>query len=385
MSNQIVLPRILQVGVKASEAIPDVLASLGCHRPLIITDKMMVQLGYAGRIQDVLASKGLSADVFADTVPEPTVDSIRAGVEHARSGDYDSIIALGGGSPIDSAKAIGILAKFGGEMRDYKFPRQVSEQGLPIIAVPTTAGTGSEVTRFTIITDEQNDEKMLCVGIGFMPVAALVDYTLTLSLPARVTADTGIDALTHAIEAYVSLKANLYSDSQALAAMRLIGPNLRRAYHSGQDIAAREALMLGSTLAGVAFSAASVALVHGMSRPIGAFFHVPHGLSNAMLLPGVTAFSIPGAPKRYADCARAIGVATVEDSDDSANAKLLVELQALNDELQVPTPEGFGISRARFFELMPIMAEQALASGSPGNNPRVPSVDEMIELYRNLW
>jgi len=167
--------------------------------------------------------------------------------------------------------------------------------------------------------------------------------------------------------------------------MRLIGPNLRRAYHAGQDIAAREALMLGSTLAGVAFSAASVALVHGMSRPIGAFFHVPHGLSNAMLLPGVTAFSIPGAPKRYADCARAIGVATVEDSDDSANAKLLVELQALNDELQVPTPEGFGISRARFFELMPIMAEQALASGSPGNNPRVPSVDEMIELYRNLW
>ncbi|MGF6317503.1 iron-containing alcohol dehydrogenase [Pseudomonas frederiksbergensis] len=385
MSNQIVLPRILQVGANASEAIPDVLSSLGCSRPLIITDKMMVQLGYAGRIQDVLATKDMSADVFADTVPEPTVDSIRAGVEHARSGDYDSIIALGGGSPIDSAKAIGILAKYGGEMRDYKFPRQVSEQGLPIIAVPTTAGTGSEVTRFTIITDEKNDEKMLCVGIGFMPVAALVDYTLTLSLPARVTADTGIDALTHAIEAYVSLKANLYSDSQALAAMRLIGPNLRRAYHSGQDIAAREALMLGSTLAGVAFSAASVALVHGMSRPIGAFFHVPHGLSNAMLLPGVTAFSIPGAPKRYADCARAIGVATAEDSDDSANAKLLVELQALNDELQVPTPEGFGISRARFFELMPIMAEQALASGSPGNNPRVPSVDEMIELYRNLW
>jgi len=167
MSNQIVLPRILQVGANASEAIPDVLSSLGCSRPLIITDKMMVQLGYAGRIQDVLATKDMSADVFADTVPEPTVDSIRAGVEHTRSGDYDSIIALGGGSPIDSAKAIGILAKYGGEMRDYKFPRQVSEQGLPIIAVPTTAGTGSEVTRFTIITDEKNDEKMLCVGIGF--------------------------------------------------------------------------------------------------------------------------------------------------------------------------------------------------------------------------
>ncbi|NWA28153.1 iron-containing alcohol dehydrogenase [Pseudomonas gingeri] len=385
MSNQIVLPRILQVGAKASQAIPDVLASLGCSRPLIITDKMMVQLGYAKNIQDVLVAKGITADVFADTVPEPTVASIQAGVEHARGGSYDSIIALGGGSPIDSAKAIGILAKFGGEMRDYKFPRQVCEQGLPIIAVPTTAGTGSEVTRFTIITDETTDEKMLCVGIGFMPVAALVDYTLTMSLPARVTADTGIDALTHAIEAYVSLKSNLYSDSQALAAMSLIGPNLRRVYRNGQDVEAREALMLGSTLAGVAFSAASVALVHGMSRPIGAFFHVPHGLSNAMLLPTITEYSIPGAPRRYADCARAMGVASIRDSDEEANAKLLADLRSLNDELQVPTLEGFGVNRNKFFELMPLMAKQALASGSPGNNPRVPTADEMVELYRNLW
>lgn len=385
MTNQVILPRIMQLGAGASEAIPNVLSSLGGSRPLLITDKMMVQLGYAARIQESLAASGLKADIFADTVPEPTVDSIRAGVEKARAGDYDSIIALGGGSPIDSAKAIGILAKLGGEMRDYKFPRNVTETGLPIIAVPTTAGTGSEVTRFTIITDEQNDEKMLCVGIGFMPVAALVDYSLTLSLPPRVTADTGLDALTHAIEAYVSQKANLYSDSQALAAMRLIAPNLRRAYHDGSDTAAREAMMLGSTLAGVAFSSASVALVHGMSRPIGAFFHVPHGLSNAMLLPSVTAFSIPAAAERYADCARAMGVATGQDSTEQANAKLLAELQALNDELQVPTPAQFGIDRERFFQLMPTMAQQALASGSPGNNPRVPTVEQMIELYRSLW
>ncbi len=385
MTNQVILPRIMQLGAGASEAIPNVLSSLGCSRPLLITDKMMVQLGYATRIQDTLATSGLKADIFADTVPEPTVASIQAGVDMARAGDYDSIIALGGGSPIDSAKAIGILAKLGGQMRDYKFPRNVTETGLPIIAVPTTAGTGSEVTRFTIITDEQNDEKMLCVGIGFMPVAALVDYSLTLSLPARVTADTGLDALTHAIEAYVSQKANLYSDSQALAAMRLIGPNLRRVYHDGSDKEAREAMMLGSTLAGVAFSSASVALVHGMSRPIGAFFHVPHGLSNAMLLPCVTAFSIPAAAERYADCARAMGVASEQDSTEQANAKLLSELQALNDELQVPTPAQFGIDRARFFELMPTMAQQALASGSPGNNPRVPTVEQMVELYSSLW
>nr|WP_067291650.1 iron-containing alcohol dehydrogenase [Marinobacterium profundum] len=385
MSTQIILPRILQVGAGASEEIPNILTSLTCSRPLIVTDKMMVELGYASRIQSSLSAHGIYADVFDNTVPEPTVASIQAGVEQARNGDYDCIIALGGGSPIDSAKAIAILAKHGGQMRDYKFPRIVLEAGLPIIAVPTTAGTGSEVTRVTIITDETSDEKMLCVGIGFMPLAALIDYNLTLSVPPRTTADTGIDALTHAIEAYVSKKASLYSDSQALAAMSLLAPNLRRAYHNGGDREAREAMMLGSTLAGVAFSNASVALVHGMSRPIGAAFHVPHGLSNAMLLPCVTAWSIPAAPERYADCARAMGIATLQDSDAQANQKLLDELHALNDELRVPSPAQFGIDRQAFFDLLPVMAEQALASGSPGNNPRVPNLAEITELYQQLW
>ncbi|WP_166263536.1 iron-containing alcohol dehydrogenase [Marinobacter caseinilyticus] len=385
MSTQVILPRIMHIGEGAYQQLPSVLASLNCSRPLIITDKMMVELGYAGRILECLSSHSLSADVFDDTVPEPTVSSIQAGVEQVRNGDYDCIIALGGGSPIDSAKAIGILGKFGGTMRDYKFPRIVDQSGLPIIAVPTTAGTGSEVTRMTIITDETNDEKMLCVGIGFMPVAALVDFGLTVSVPKRTTADTGIDALTHAMEAYVSRKASPYTDSQAISAMRLIGPNLRRVYHDGSDRTARESVMLGSTLAGVAFSNASVALVHGMSRPIGAAFHVPHGLSNAMLLPSVTEFSIPAAAVRYADCARAIGVADAQDTTDVANSKLLDELRALNDELEVPTPEAFGIDRDEFFKLMPTMAEQALQSGSPGNNPRVPSADEIIEIYKTLW
>jgi alcohol dehydrogenase class IV len=218
-----------------------------------------------------------------------------------------------------------------------------------------------------------------------MPTAALVDYSLTLTLPARTTADTGIDALTHAMEAYVSKKASLYSDSQAIAAMKLIAPNLRKSFHDGSDQKAREKMMLGATLAGIAFSNASVALVHGMSRPIGAFYHVPHGLSNAMLLPMVTEFSIPSAPERYADCARAMGVASETDSDNIANSKLMDELYAINAELKVPTPEQFGIDREHFFNNLQVMAEQALASGSPGNNPRVPSVDEIIEIYRKLW
>lgn len=385
MSSQIILPRIMQVGEHASLEVSNILASLGCVRPLIVTDNMMVKLGYTNKIVDVLKQDSLSFDMFADTVPEPTVASIQAGVEMAKTGNYDCIIALGGGSPIDSAKAISILAKFGGEMKDYRFPRIVNEMGLPVIAIPTTAGTGSEATRVTIITDEQNDEKMLCVGVGFMPVAALVDYTLTVSVPARTTADTGIDALTHAMEAYVSKKASAYTDTQAIAAMKLIAPNLRKVYHNGEDKEAREQMMLGSTLAGVAFSNASVALVHGMSRPIGAFFHVPHGLSNAMLLPSVTEYSIPGAPERYADCARAMGIATEQDSTEQANAKLLQELKALNEELSVPTPEQFGICKNTFFKVSQTMAEQALASGSPANNPRVPNADELVSMYQALW
>ena len=385
MSHRTVLPRLMEVGAGASQQIVSVLHNLGCKRPLIVTDRMMVELGYVARISETLAKADIPSDCFADTLPEPTAASIRAGVDMVRAGSYDSIIALGGGSPIDSAKAIGILGKFGGEMRDYRFPRDVSEAGLPLIAIPTTAGTGSEATRFTIITDETSDEKMLCAGLGFMPVAALIDFELTLSLPPRVTADTGIDALTHAIEAYVSRKASLYSDAQALQAMRLLAPNLRAAYHEPGNRDAREAMMLGATLAGIAFSNASVALVHGMSRPIGAFFHVPHGLSNAMLLPAITAFSIPAAPERYADCARAMGVAAQTDSVEAANEKLLDELRAINQELQVPSPEQFGISRERFFSLRETMARQALASGSPGNNPRVPSEAEIIDLYETVW
>lgn len=385
MSVQIILPRILEIGADASTKLPEVLQKIGCHKPLIVTDKMMVQLGIVETITSQLKAEGIKSDVFSDTVPEPTAGSIEAGVAMVRDGDYDAVVAIGGGSPIDSAKAIAVLGKHGGSIRDYRFPRQVNEPGLPVVAIPTTAGTGSEATRVTIITDESNDEKLLCMGLGFMPVAALVDYKLTLSLPARTTADTGIDALTHAIEAFVSRKANPYSDSQALTAMRLIGPNLRRVYTDGKDLAAREAMMMGSTLAGIAFSNASVALVHGMSRPIGAFFHVPHGLSNAMLLPTVTEYSIPSAIERYAICSRTIGAAQADDSDEVANQKLLAFLVSINADLAVPTLEGFGADKALFERSIETMAQQALASGSPGNNPRQPDALEIVELYRKLW
>ncbi|MGK0375421.1 MAG: alcohol dehydrogenase class IV [Arenicella sp.] len=385
MSVQILLPRILQIGEHASEQLPDVLLSIGCKQPLIITDKMMLELGYVDKLQGLLTEQGIVSDVYADTVPEPTVASIQAGVEKVVNGDYDCLVAIGGGSPIDSAKAIGVLAKFGGQMSDYKVPRIVDQSGLPVIAIPTTAGTGSEATRATVITNQLTDEKMLCMGKGFMPVAALVDYALTLSVPPRTTADTAIDSLTHAIEAYVSRKASPFTDAQAIQAMGLIAPNLRSVFHQPENRKAREAVMLGATLAGIAFSNASVALVHGMSRPIGAFFHVPHGLSNAMLLPAVTRFSIVGNEPRYAQCARAMAVADATDSDNQANQTLLLELDALNSELKVPTLAEFGVAKADFDNVLDVMVEQALASGSPANNPRIPVADEIKQIYRQLW
>jgi alcohol dehydrogenase class IV len=218
-----------------------------------------------------------------------------------------------------------------------------------------------------------------------VPAAALVDYELTLTAPYRLTADTGLDSLTHGIEAYVSRKANPHTDMLALNAIRLIYRNIRQACRTPDDREAREAMMLAATQAGLAFSNASVALVHGMSRPIGAFFHVPHGLSNAMLLPAVTAFSVEAAPQRYADCARAMGVADAADPDPVALDKLLDALRGLNQELKVPSPKVYGIDEKRFFELMPTMAQQALASGSPNNNPRIPTVDEIVALYKQAW
>ena len=385
MATNIVLPRHIQLGAGASRALPATLSQLGIEHPFIVTDRDMVAFGYLEQITQTLEQAGIPFRIFDGTVPDPTVASVNAGRDRLQQASHDGVVALGGGSPIDSAKAIALLAVHGGEMRDYKAPTLSDRPGLPLIAIPTTAGTGSEVTRFTVITDEKTDEKMLCPGAAFCPMAALVDYELTLSMPARLTADTGVDTLTHAIEAYVSAKRNPFSDNMAEMTMRAVAQNLRTAYEQPDCIEAREAMMLAATNGGLAFSNASVCMVHGMSRPIGAFFHVPHGLSNAMLLPAVTAFSIPGAPDRYANCARFMQVARASDSDEVACDRLLAALKKLNADLDVPTPKAYGIDPDRFESVLPRMAEQALASGSPNNNPRVPSAEDIVAVYRKAW
>ena len=226
---------------------------------------------------------------------------------------------------------------------------------------------------------------MLLAGDTLLPSAALVDYELTLSMPPRLTADTGTDSLTHAIEAFVSRRANPISDAFALAAMRTIWGELPASFHEPGNLKAREAMMVAATQAGLAFSNASVALVHGMSRPLGAHFHIPHGLSNAMLLPAVTAFSVEAAVERYAECARTMGLAQAQDPDHSAADHLIRGLYTRNAELQVPSPKQFGIAEERYTALIPTMAAQALASGSPQNNPRVPTAEEIEKIYQQAF
>jgi alcohol dehydrogenase class IV len=385
MGAVVLTPRLMMIVGGAIRQVPSVLERLGRRRPMIVTDSYMQSSGVLKRLTDPLSDAGVTFGVFADTVPDPTSDVIEAGVEALRGGDYDCLIALGGGSPMDTAKAMAILEAGGGHMRDYKAPRSADVANLPIICIPTTAGTGSEVTKFAVITDTVNDEKMLIMGLGCLPVAAVVDYELTLTMPFRLTADTGIDALTHAIEAYVSRRATSISDMYATAAMKTIYRNIRTACREPGDHDAKSAMMEGATLAGLAFSNSSVCLVHGMSRPIGAFFHVPHGLSNAMLLPAITAFSANAAIGRYAECARVMGIADSDVGDQSAVALLLTELDRLNRDLLVPSPKDFGIDEERYFAVLDTMAEQALASGSPSNNPRVPTHGEIVELYRQVW
>jgi len=385
MSAQIQLPGLLRIGGGALDALPEVLARIGVARPLLVTDATMVELGTAGRVERLLTDAGIATGRFDGTVQEPTASSIDRGVEALHAGRYDGLVAVGGGSPIDSAKAMAVLGTFGGRMRDYKVPSDVDAATLPVVGVPTTAGTGSEATRFTVITDDENGEKMLCRGQALLPRAAIVDYELTLSAPARLTADTGLDALTHAIEAYVSRLASPFTDGLALAAMGAIARSIERAVQTPEEHAAREAMMVAATQAGMAFSNASVCLVHGMSRPVGAFFHVPHGLSNAMLLPTVTRFSAPAARTRYAVCARQMGWARAADDDETAVDALLGGLERLNRELRVPGPADYGIERDAWFDSLETMAEQAEASGSPANNPRVPSREEMVALYTEAW
>ena len=383
---RVCVPRYLQIGKGSLNELPEIVKILEPIKSfLIVTDKQMVKFGYVKKLQEILSKAGLKSNVFDDTVPDPTDTVVLSGISFLEKYKNEAVIGFGGGSPIDTAKAIAAMAKNSKNIQDYKPPSTFDKKGLPIIAIPTTAGTGSEVTHHAVIVDSKNYEKISCRGEGFVPTCAIVDYDLTLSKPRRLTIDSAIDTLTHGIEAYVSKKATLFSDRMALDTIRLVTQNIYAVDKNPKDLKAREGLMLAATLGGLAFSNASICLVHGMSRPLGSNFKVPHGLSNAMLLPTITEFSIDHAKSRYAECSRAGNFALTNDNDDIACEKLIKGLYKINSDFDVPSMKTFGINEKNFEEKLENMATDAEISGAPNLNPRVPSVKEMIDLYGQAW
>ena len=383
---RVCVPRYMQIGKGSLNQLPEIIKILEPIKSfLIVTDKQMVEFGYVKKLQDILSNAGLKSNVFDDTVPDPTDTVVLNGINFLEKFKNEAVIGFGGGSPIDTAKAIAAMAKHSKNIQDYKPPSTFDKQGLPIIAIPTTAGTGSEVTHHAVIIDSKNNEKISCRGEGFVPTCAIVDYDLTLSKPRRLTIDSAIDTLTHGIEAYISKKATLFSDRMALDTIRLVTQNIYAVDKDPKDLKAREGLMLAATLGGLAFSNASICLVHGMSRPLGSNFKVPHGLSNAMLLPTITEFSIDYAKSRYADCSRAGNFALPDDDDDIACEKLIKGLYKMNKDFDVPSMKKFGINEKNFEGKLKNMATDAEVSGAPNLNPRVPSVNEMIDLYGKAW
>ena len=377
-----IIPPVLITGSGSLGNVGDEIKKLGVKKGLLVTDKVISELGLSEGIKKALTDSGIEFVIFDGIDTEPTVDFVNDGVQAYRENECEFILAFGGGSPIDTAKAVSVMVTNEGSIEKYMGLNQISKKGVPLITVPTTAGTGSEVTIFTIITDTKTDVKMLLGSPFLLPQISIVDPQLTLSCPRGLTAAVGIDALTHAVEAYVSVKAQPMSDIFCLSAIELLSGNLRQAWSNGNNLEAREKTMMGSLQAGIAFSNSSVALVHGMSRPIGANFHVPHGVSNAALLGTVTEFSLIGNPTRYAHIAKAMGENVTGLTDLEAAELADKAIKRLIRDVKIPSLKELGVEEKKLQELAPTMADAAIASGSPGNNPRQATKDEIIELYK---
>ncbi|MEH7125764.1 iron-containing alcohol dehydrogenase [Bacillus sp. JJ1773] len=378
-------PQTIIYGQKSFEKVGQEASSRG-KRALIVSDKIMDRLGYVHQCQEYLQDRGVESSIYLGVDSEPTDQYVAESLGIFKKENCDLVISVGGGSCIDTAKAIAVLAVNSGYIGDYMGGKKIASQPpIPHIAIPTTAGTGSEATDATVITNSSNQVKMMIKQPAFMPLIAIVDPLLTLSSPKHVTAATGIDALSHAVEAYLSKKAHPMTDTIALSAMKLIVENIQIAYSDGNNIKARGAMSLGSLQAGMAFSNSSVCLVHGMSRPIGALFHVPHGYSNAMLLPAVLEFSKDSCIDRLADLGRIFAKGRKVFSNAEAADLAVESVKKLCQTLHIPNLKGWGIDEKEFQLAISKMAKDAMESGSPANNPKVPTIQELEELYMDCF
>lgn len=383
MGYQFIMPKQIFYGENSLKSGASAICSLG-KKALIVTDPSMVRLGNSKIVTDILDENGVTYYIFDGITGEPTDKMIVDGLVKYLEEKCDFLIALGGGSPIDSMKAIGAIASSGGSINDY-LGKIFTVPTPPMVAIPTTSGTGSEATQFTIITNTEKNIKMLLKGAVLMPDIAVVDPAFSMTVPESVTAATGFDALCHAAEAYTSRKAQPLTDAYALSAIKRIFKYLPVCCSDGKNIEAREQMSLAALEAGIAFNNASVTIIHGMSRPIGALFHVPHGISNAMLLNNCFGYVYDGAYNRFADMAKEIGVADETDNDVSAAEKFIAACSKLRETCKIPTLESYGINKEKFFANMDKMADDAIASGSPANTIKPIDKNDILNIYKSLW
>ncbi len=383
MIRRFVLNEVSYFGPGAREVLPQEINRLGLQKAFVATDKDLIKFGVADKVLDVLKKAGIPYEVFSEIKPNPTVSNVKAGVKAFAESGADFILAIGGGSSIDTSKAIGIITN-NPEFSDVVSLEGVADtkkKSVPIIALPTTAGTAAEVTINYVITDEENQKKMVCVDPNDIPVMAIVDAELMYTLPKGLTAATGLDALTHAIEGLITKGAWEMSDMFEIKAIEMIARHLETAVNEPSNAEARDGMAVAQYIAGMAFSNVGLGVVHGMAHPLGAIFDIPHGVANALLLPTIMEFNAPAALDKYVDIARAMNVYKEGMTKEEAAQAAVDAVKSLSKRVGIPqTLTEIGIKE----EDLDRLADAAFADVCTPGNPREVSKEIILDLYKKV-
>ncbi len=373
------IPSVNKIGSGCLAEAVSSMKDFGFHKALIVTDSILNQLGVVDKVSKLLTEAGISSVTYDGTAPNPTVENVEAGLALLKENQCDCVISLGGGSPHDCAKGIALVASNGGKIADYEGVDRSAKPQLPLISINTTAGTASEMTRFCIITDTARHIKMAIVDKNVTPILSVNDSELMIGMPKGLTAATGMDALTHAVEAYVSIAANPITDACALKAVTMISESLRKVVDNGGDEQARENMAYAQFLAGMAFNNASLGYVYAMAHQLGGFYNLPHGVCNAVLLPHVQAYNIQAAAGRLKDIAQAMGVDVSAMSDEQGAKACIEEIRKMAKDVGIPAGlKELGVKEEDFKTL----AENALKDACAITNPVQGTESDVIELFR---
>lgn len=372
------VPQEIVFGTGRLNDLPELVRRCDSSHTFIVSDHGLADLGVVARVQSILEEGGITVSTFLDVLPNPTVEMVDAAAQAYKASGATSIVALGGGSPMDTAKAVAVIVRYGGSITSYEGAGKVPGAVEPIIAIPTTAGTGSEVTPFSVITDESRNHKLSVYSYDILPAFALLDPQLIMTAPAHVASACGIDAMVHAWESYTSLAASPFSDAMAEKALDLIGSHIRQFVANRKDVEAAEAMMAGSTFAGIAFGWARLGNVHAMSHPVSSFFHVPHGVANAILLPTIVEYNALADRGHYKRIYRFIRRTKGQPIEYFTPQVLVKETKVLLRDLGIPARlSDVGVTADK----IEAMADDAMTSGNIAVNPRSTTKRDVIALY----